>query len=275
MAFGTFIGERRRRLEVCGFSLAEIVDRAHEVIPTHTHAAAHFCLIVKGWWVTTARGAGDTCGPPTLIFNPAGTTHRDGFRPDCRGGTFLTLSVAPETVERAGGQRALGIDHATALTEGEIPALGIKLYRELLSSDDLSPVVIEGLALELLGRTTRSRRQSEDPLQPWLRQAHELVNDCFQRKLTVNGVAEAVGVGPLHLSRCFRRVYGRTVGEMVRERRVRHAAELLARSGTTIAEVALDSGFADQAQLTKSFKRVTTMTPGQYRRLFAPGVAGG
>jgi AraC family transcriptional regulator len=50
---------------------------------------------------------------------------------------------------------------------------------------------------------------------------------------------------------------------------VRHAAELLGTRHGSLAEVALDSGFADQAQLTKTFKRLTGMTPGQYRKLIA------
>ena len=50
---------------------------------------------------------------------------------------------------------------------------------------------------------------------------------------------------------------------------MRHASELLRSRNRSLAEIALDSGFADQAQLTKAFKRITGMTPGQYRKLIA------
>jgi AraC-like DNA-binding protein len=45
--------------------------------------------------------------------------------------------------------------------------------------------------------------------------------------------------------------------------RVKQAKVLLA-SGVSIAETALAVGFADQSHLTRCFKRVMGITPGQY-----------
>jgi len=40
-------------------------------------------------------------------------------------------------------------------------------------------------------------------------------------------------------------------------------------SDASLAQIALESGFADQSQFTKSFKRATGLTPGEYRKLLA------
>ncbi|HEX5760427.1 MAG TPA: helix-turn-helix transcriptional regulator [Thermoanaerobaculia bacterium] len=268
LPFGAFIGERRRTLDARGFALAEIVDRRDEPIFRHTHADAHFCFILKGRWITGARGVEGTCGPATMIFNPAGTTHRDRFDARSRGGSFLTLSVAPESIALAGGHRGL-IDHAVGSAAGELPALGARLHRELLAPDELSPLVVEGLALELLAHAAREAGRLGRRPPPWLAGAYELIRDGYRERLTVRGIATALGVHPLHLGRCFRRRYGCSPGELLRQCRVRHAAELLRRGEVGLAQAALDSGFADQAQLTKAFKRVTGTTPGRYRRLLA------
>jgi AraC family transcriptional regulator len=268
LSFGIFNGERRRAVSVRGFSLAEIVDRQEETIARHSHAHAHFCFLLKGRYITSARAVGEICGPATMLFHPAGTTHRDRFHPDSRGGCFLTVSVAAETMDLIGGHGRL-IDHSVGFAVGELPALGTRLYRELRSQDEVSPLVLEGLALELLAHTVREVDRVGRRNQVWLGRAYELIRDCFRSRLTVRQLAETLDVDPLHLSRCFRRRFGCSPGDFLRQCRIRHAAELLRSGSASLAEVALDSGFADQAQLTKTFKRITGMTPGQYRKLIA------
>lgn len=268
LPFGIFNGERRHAVSVRGFSLAEIVDRKEETFGRHSHSHAHFCFILRGRYITGARAVEGVCGPATMLFHPAGTTHRDRFHPDWRGGSFLTVSIATETMALVGGHGGL-IDHEVGFTTGELPALGTKLYRELRSGDEVSPLVIEGLALELLALAARETDRATGSPPAWLVSADELIRDCFRSRLTVRQIAETLNVDPLHLSRCFRRRYGSSPGDFLRQCRVRHAADLLRSRNRSLAEIALDSGFADQAQLTKAFKRITGMTPGQYRKLIA------
>lgn len=268
LPFGTFNGEHRHAVAVRGFSLAEIVDRREAKIGRHSHAHAHFCFLLRGRYLTGARGVEGTCGPGTMLFHPAGVTHGDRFHPDSRGGSFLAVSIAPETMALAPSQGIL-IDHEAGFTVGELPALGIRLYRELRSPDEVSPLVIEGLALELLALAARETRRAGESMPVWLASAYEMIRDCFRSRLTVRQIAETLDVDPLHLSRSFRRKFGCSPGELLRQCRVRHAAELLRSPNARLAEVALDSGFADQAQLTRTFKRVTGLTPGQYRKLTA------
>ncbi len=271
LPFGTFNGEHRHAVAVRGFSLAEIVDRREQTFGRHSHAHAHFCFILKGRYLTGARGVEGTCGPATMLFHPAGVTHSDRFHPDSRGGSFLGVSIAPETMALVGGHGGL-IDHEAGFTTGEMPALGIRLYRELRSRDEMSALVIEGLSIELLALAARETRRAGEPgkhPQAWLASAYEMIRDCFRSRLTVRQMAETLGVDPLHLSRSFRRRFGCSPGDLLRQCRVRHAAALLQSRNARLAEVALDSGFADQAQLTRTFKRITGLTPGQYRKLIA------
>ncbi|HEV2853641.1 MAG TPA: AraC family transcriptional regulator [Thermoanaerobaculia bacterium] len=268
LPFGTFNGEHRHAVAVRGFSLAEIVDRREQAIARHSHAHAHFCFILKGRYLTSARGVEGTCGPATMLFHPPGVTHGDRFHPDSRGGRFLAVSIAPETLALAGGHGGL-IDHEAGFTAGELPALGIRIYRELRSRDEVSPLVIEGLALELLALAARETRRTGKGTPAWLANAYERIRDDFRARLTVRQLAESLDVDPLHLSRSFRKKFGCSPGDLLRQCRVRHAAELLGSRNARLAEVALDCGFADQAQLTRTFKRITGLTPGQYRKRIA------
>ena len=53
------------------------------------------------------------------------------------------------------------------------------------------------------------------------------------------------------------------------DQRIRHARTLL-RQGQPLAEVALASGFADQAHFQRQFKRRVAATPGQYKAQLVP-----
>jgi AraC family transcriptional regulator len=265
LPFGAFFGERRREVELDGLAVGEFVDRPQDPIVRHTHEDAHFWFLLEGRYVSSAAGLEGVCGPPTVIFVPAGTTHQDHFQ--TRGGRFLALSLRPALIERLGGHRALG-EQAAGFTGGELPWLGRKLHREMSYGDDASAMVVEGLALELLGHAARERQRVERHAEPWLRAAFERVNDGYRERLTVQGLAAALGVPPLRLGRAFRRAFGCSPGEMVRRRRVARAEELLRAGRRPLADVALASGFADQAQLTKAFRRATGFTPAAYRRLF-------
>ena len=266
LPFGSFIGEQCEAVDLNGFSLAEFVDRPEDDVPRHSHENAHFWFVLKGFYRTTADGVSAICSPPTVIFNPAGTTHRDRFH--TRGGRFLTLSVAPALIGRIGGHGALA-QHAVGFESGELPWLGRRLYEELRQRDELSPIVLEGVALELLAHAVRERTRRAQSRELWLRRALQLIHDCYLEKLTVQGIAMAVGVRPLVLGRSFRKAFGCSPGEMLRRRRVDRAEELLRRRDLPLAEIALACGFADQAQLTKAFRRITGSTPGRYRRLLS------
>jgi AraC family transcriptional regulator len=264
LPFGTFNGERRSSIDLNGFLLAEFVDRPEDTIARHTHEDTHFQFLLKGRYITSAVGLDSLCDPPAVIFNPAGTTHRDRFH--TRGGSFLALSVAPGVMNRIGDNRLLE-QRAVGFSGGEVLWLGARLRRELRQCDELSPIVIEGLALELLANVARQDTRRTWSSAPWLSAAFQQVQDCYRDKLTVRGIASLAGVQPLVLGRSFREAFGSSLGEMLRRRRVQRAEELLRRRDLSLAEIALATGFADQAQLTKAFRRVTGLTPAVYRRI--------
>jgi AraC-like DNA-binding protein len=82
---------------------------------------------------------------------------------------------------------------------------------------------------------------------------------------TLDAVARAVGVDKYTLVRRFRRAGATTPHRYLVMLRLEQAREQLAR-GTTPAEAAQAAGFADQAHLTRWFRRYFGTTPAAYRR---------
>jgi AraC family transcriptional regulator len=91
--------------------------------------------------------------------------------------------------------------------------------------------------------------------------AVEYIQDQLGTDLTVSGIAQAVYMSPYHFTRLFKESTGQSPYQYVVEARVRKAKELLTTGKFTIIEVAHCVGFADQAHLTRHFKRVFGLPP--------------
>ncbi len=82
-------------------------------------------------------------------------------------------------------------------------------------------------------------------------------------------LARAVGLSPWALSRGFARAFGAPPRDYALDLRVRAAKKRLAQ-GDSPAYVALETGFFDQSHLTRRFRALVGLTPGQYAAAFGP-----
>ncbi|WP_168792204.1 AraC family transcriptional regulator [Paraburkholderia aromaticivorans] len=97
-----------------------------------------------------------------------------------------------------------------------------------------------------------------------LTRAAEFIAENCTRSLKLEDICEAAGLSASHLIRAFKQRYGMTPHAYLINRRIQYSRAQLKR-GRVIADVALDAGFADQAHLQRTFKRLVAATPGQYR----------
>jgi AraC-like DNA-binding protein len=100
------------------------------------------------------------------------------------------------------------------------------------------------------------------PLVPYATIARYIAEN-LSRRVAVQELAALAHVSVYELCRAFRRDGRTTPYRLVLEIRVRHASAMLV-AGATIAEAAMQAGFADQSHFTRHFKRLTGMTPRQY-----------
>lgn len=238
-----------------------VADRSPEEVVSHTHTDAHFVLVTGGDYVSTAEGHPDQ-GAPILVYNPAGTTHRDHF--EHGRGSFFAISVEPAKTSAlpsgcrlpAGALRLLApVQHALALRIAAFSAF------------PTGGSCLDALVHELLGSMDRQAPRPTQSPPAWLHKALELLHDRYVEDLSMAEIAASVGVHPIHLARSFRRYFRCTPGDFGRFRRLEMAAQLLTRTVRPLAEVALQCGFADQSHFSKIFARCLGLPPGEYRRL--------
>jgi AraC family transcriptional regulator len=198
------------------------------------------------------------CASRALIYNPPGTVHRDCFRG--LEGRFFTLSIP-----------------AAALGERQLPARAIRSHpmaehhahalRVALHGDDTSALDIEtGLEVLLDSLQHRQRMQRNDG-PAWLARARDRLRDDCALPPRIEELARIAGVHPVAFARTFRRRYGRSPGEYLRECRLERAAALLRDRRRPLFDIAALAGFSDQSHFSRAFRQHFGCTPSDYRRL--------
>ncbi len=120
---------------------------------------------------------------------------------------------------------------------------------------------------QLIGRYGEAR-----PGQPALgherdavRRARHYIDERFAEGVSLAEIAAHVALSPYHLLRAFRAEVGLPPHAYLDSVRIRHAERLIV-AGQPLAEVAAEAGFSSQSHLTRHFKRLIGVTPGQYAR---------
>jgi AraC family transcriptional regulator len=144
--------------------------------------------------------------------------------------------------------------------------LGRRLALELEAVDASWGLAAEGLVLQVLAMGERETSVQPRRSAAWLATVVELLQERAPRSPSLTELATEAGVHPGHLARAFRQRFGLTVCQYSRSLRLEWAASQLA-GDATLAEVALQAGFADQSHFTREFRRRFGVTPGRYREL--------
>jgi AraC family transcriptional regulator len=94
----------------------------------------------------------------------------------------------------------------------------------------------------------------------------EVIEAHLSARLTVEQLAREVGLSPAHFARAFKETMGRPPYQYLLTLRLERARQLLDQPEARLADVAFETGFADQAHFTRLFKRAYGLPPGAVMR---------
>ena len=152
------------------------------------------------------------------------------------------------------------------LSGGPLAWTLLSLYGDLAHAP-ACPLVVEEPTAEVVGALARGRRGAVLREPRWMDRISELIRHEFHRPLTLARLAEVAGVSPVHLTQTYRRVYGHSMRDRVQRLRVVAACRLMRTTGRPAADVAADTGFADEAHLAAECRRLASRLPAETQRV--------
>lgn len=89
----------------------------------------------------------------------------------------------------------------------------------------------------------------------------------YAEAVRVTDLARLAGMSVAQLERHFQRIFLLNPGQMLTKLRIDAAMRMLREPGSSIAAIGLACGYGDQSAFTRQFRKLTGLTPGQYRVL--------
>lgn len=241
------------------------------VFARHTHDGFCVGVVERGAEVFDYRGAAHLAPAGSIILINPGEPH-NGQAAVPTGWAYRTLYPAAERLQRAAAELAgrsrdvpffpAPIVHDPVIA-GELRALHVACEA------GVSPLERETRLLAVLARLIA--RHADDPTParalrpaaPAVARARDYLESRLADEVTLDDLARLTGFSPFHLVRLFRAETGLPPHAYLTQARVTRAKGLLA-GGLPIARVAAETGFSDQSHLTRHFKRLVGVTPGEY-----------
>lgn len=253
-----------RRRDIPGFSITDNIYPEGLCLSRHYHKDAYLNYILAGEFAEKYANTKATCGPGMLRFLPPEELHDNDY---AGGARCLIVKIDSCVLSRLN-------QHAPVLSSpGDVQGvasswLATRLHREFMAEDDIAPLALEGLLLEILAESARCIGHADGVRAPkWLKRVRDMLEDGYLSSPSLTELAGIAGVHQVHLSREFRKHYNCTIGEFIRKRRVEHACRMLTQTNTPLSEIALTCGFSDQSHFSAMFKSHVGLTPAKYREM--------
>lgn len=159
----------------------------------------------------------------------------------------------------------------TLREQGEIELLLMRMIEECQRQQPLYETYVITLFTELMVILLRATditepREPKHPLHHLVTEVATYIRRHYRRPLTLEDTAEHFFISPSHLSRVFHRLTGFHFREYIVHVRIREAERQLVETTHKIQEIASNVGFEYLSHFNKTFKRVTGLTPLQYRK---------
>jgi len=170
----------------------------------------------------------------------------------------LAASTLDATRSREWTRRMMGLLEAAVgqLHDLDHPAQGTLLEAASLLRLQIRPP-LRGDAPDARGR-----------LLEWqARKVREYIDGHITGPVPVADLCALLQRSAAHFSRSFKRTFGESPHSFVMRRRVELAARYMLTTDAPLSDIALRCGFADQAHLSKNYRRAVGQTPAAWRRV--------
>lgn len=244
------------------------VDYAY---PRHSHDHYVVCLIERGVQSFTHKGTKYVTPPSGLILINPGVVHTgeaattQGFR--MRSLYPTTAHMQSAVYQLTGRHQAVPFFKDVRVDDPAATRSVFALHSAL--TNHVNPLECEARFIttlaHLIKRYAEIRLDEPSPgnERRAVKQVRRYIEAHFSERISLNDLAELVAFSPYYLLRVFRIEVGMPPHAYLQDVRIRRAQRLI-ELGKPLADVAFEVGYSSQSHLTRRFKQIVGLTPGQY-----------
>lgn len=240
----------------------------HRAFPTHSHGEYVIGVVLSGAETLDVGGTRHVVPSGSVLRLHPGEAHSNSSvgEETLRYGVFYlpAESVSPYLDGEAGER---------SLIFGSPVSHDPRLFRTLVEAYDAMSVphaerLDQETAMMTLVRALVSRPREEPCLRATVSgasigRARTYIDEHFREAFDLGMLSAVADLSVFHLARSFKKAVGLSPLAYRNQRRVSEARKLLL-AGRSIADVAMEVGFADQSHLTRQFQRIVGVSPHRY-----------
>lgn len=240
----------------------------HRFVP-HFHETYVIGVVLRGNYRYSHRGVMCFMRPGEIALINPGEVHT-GEPVDAAGWTYRVMYPAEGLVNQIAAEMTDNPNVTVYFPESivqdvQTSQLLVHMHQKLehsttqLERDTLTRQAIGAVLL----RHGRQHPQTFNHAPQLMARALDYLHAHYDRNVTLDELAKLAGLSPFHFVRVFKAQTGLPPHHYLIQIRLMHAKKLLKQS-VDIAAVAAMTGFSDQSHLTRWFKKVMGVPPGQF-----------
>jgi len=263
---GAYYGKRSSEIRTSQYIISEY-DYLEKSTPWHFHESPYFMYVLEGNMLDVNKKRKALCPTGSFLFHNWQDPHFNQKNTSTARGFHIEFSRDWYKEN----QWDTSLWEGSALLENpRLHHLLGQLYYEFRCNDASSPLSIELLVLQLCENVEKDQQLEKSKKPKWIDDLKEVLNDQTE-DLTLSHLSKTLGVHPVHLSRSIPKYFSTTLGDYIRQQKIKKALAYILDTKYSLTEIAYSSGFADQSHFIRCFKRYMGTTPGSFRQKFSKG----
>jgi len=185
------------------------------------------------------------------------------------------IKVKASTTDIANFKRLLDINPGRGINRSDNPKVYEKndyyrSYQELNNIvSDATYLETEGIILQFVSRFLGSntfKQKNPEPIPSKILDSISYIQIKLKENLTVGSLAKRANLHQDYFSRLFCQFTGERPLTYIHVKRIERAQYLIATTNLPYIEIAQETGFDNLPHFSKIFKKITSLTPGEYKR---------
>ncbi len=222
--------------------------------PAGHHPHHELIVPVSGAITVQCGGSRVQAGVGAALIYPAGADHEEWSNPDSPLHSIYLAFTCP------------GMDgmHVTIFPDARqvVREFVTRVYADRDSSSPAARMQRNAFLQVILAELLRNLGSEDQPMVAGIRRH---IRGHMGDTLTLDDLARVSGLSKFHFLRRYRAATGRTPMQDVRAMRGQFARELVISTRLPLKEIAARAGLGDEYAMSRTFRRLFSIPPGQYR----------